>query len=339
MLCPGVTPGGGQTKFLLLSLALTGLHRQSLRQELQETMHHTSQPHTRVFALSDIHVDYQANMAWIQALSSVEYTNDALILAGDVSDDLHKLQTALTALCAKFAQVFFVPGNHELWVRRKECPDSMAKFWRILELCAALGVRTRPAPVGAAAGHTGVWVVPLFAWYVQPEEGQDSLFAPKEGEDPTLEMWADNYFTTWPPLAPSTTVAEAFLRLNEAHLHRPYDAPVISFSHFVPRPELIYRTTHDSPTASRALHDPHPRFNFSRVAGSWGIEAQIRQLGSMIHVYGHQHRNRYRHIDGVLYISHCLGSPHERERGYIPDVGSTPKLIWDSAVARRPDGL
>jgi UDP-2,3-diacylglucosamine pyrophosphatase LpxH len=302
-------------------------------------MHHTSKQNTRVFTLSDLHVDYQENMAWIQALSSREYTNDTLILAGDVSHDLHKLQAALAALRARFAQVFFVPGNHELWIRQQECTDSMAKFWRVIELCTALGVQTSPGKIGAAGGKTGVWVVPLFAWYVQPEEGQDSLFVPKAGEDATLEMWADNYLTTWPGLGQGSTVAEAFLRLNEAHVHRPYDAPVISFSHFVPRTELIYRTTQESTAAGRALRDPHPRFNFSRVAGCTGIEAQIRQLGSMIHVYGHQHRNRHRHIDGVLYISHCLGYPAERARGLVHDIGNTPKLIWDSAETNGHDGL
>jgi predicted phosphodiesterase len=302
-------------------------------------MHHTSKPRTRVFALSDLHVDYQENMAWIQALSPGEYRNDALILAGDVSHDLHKLQAALAALRARFAQVFFVPGNHELWVRQQECTDSMAKFWRVLELCTALGVRTSPGKVGTAGGHMGVWVVPLFAWYVQPEEGSDSLFVPIAGEDATLEMWADNYLTTWPPFGQGCTVAEAFLRLNETHVHRPYDAPVISFSHFVPRTELIYRTAPESAAAGRALRDPHPRFNFSRIAGSKGLEAQIRQLGSMMHVYGHQHRNRHRHIDGVLYISHCLGYPAERVRGLVPDIGNTPKLIWDSAKANGHDGL
>jgi predicted phosphodiesterase len=321
-------------------ITLAGLRRQSLmRESCQHTMQSTSKPGTRIFALSDLHVDYQDNMAWVQALSSTEYTHDTLILAGDVSDDLHKLQAALAALRTKFAEVFFVPGNHELWIRRKECTDSMTKFWRVLELCAALGVRTSPAKVGTARGHTGVWVVPLFAWYVQPEEGRGSLFVPKEGEDATLEMWADNYFTTWPLLGQGGTVAEAFLRLNDARLHRPYDAPVISFSHFLPRIELMYRTAQESTAAGMALRDPHPRFNFSRVAGCVGLEAQIRQLGSMIHVYGHQHRNRHRRIEGVLYISHCLGYPAERARGYVHDIGSTPKLIWDSAEASGHDGL
>src|SRR5262252_1804106 len=99
------------------------------------------EPSMRVFALSDIHVDYPANMSWLQALSATDYTDDALILAGDVSDNLDKLQAALVSVRAKFAQIFFVPGNHELWVRRGECADSMAKFWRILALCAELGIR------------------------------------------------------------------------------------------------------------------------------------------------------------------------------------------------------
>jgi predicted phosphodiesterase len=284
----------------------------------------------RVFALADVHVDYPDNMLWLQALSPIAYRADTLILAGDVSDDLNKLQTALACVCTKFAHVFFVPGNHDLWIRHGECPDSLAKFWQILALCTALGVKTSPAKVGATTRDQGVWIVPLFSWYVKPEEGSGSLFVRKAGEDPTLEMWADNYFTTWPPLQAGLTIAEAFLRLNERHLHQ-YDAPVISCSHFLPRTELMFRIQGEGATGS-AVTDAHPRFNFSRVAGCMRLEEQIRRLGSVVHVYGHQHRNRHRLIDGVLYISHCLGYPYEREQGYIGEGEKGPKLIWT------PDG-
>ena len=40
----------------------------------------------RVFALSDIHIDYNANAKWIESLSVAEYKDDVLILAGDVTD-------------------------------------------------------------------------------------------------------------------------------------------------------------------------------------------------------------------------------------------------------------
>ncbi len=293
----------------------------------------------RVFALSDIHVDLRHNKAWLQALSAVDYTDATLILAGDVCDNLATLQEALACLKEKFAQVFFVPGNHELWVRQDEYPDSIAKFWQVLRLCDRLGVHTRPAKVGATRHGPGVWIVPLFSWYVQPEEGHGSLFVPKAGEDPSLQMWSDKYFTRWPVLTAGTKVADYFLSINEEHVAATYDAPVISFSHFVPRTDLIFSTPEERNRAAMRLEDPHPRFNFSRVAGCVGIEEQIRRLGSTLHVYGHQHRNRDRLIDGVRYVSHCLGYPRERHQNYLRGPAHGPALIWDTqANAREEDG-
>lgn len=52
-------------------------------------------------------------MAWIEALSTTAYVRDVLLLAGDVSDDLAVLERTLALLTARFAHVFFVPGNHE----------------------------------------------------------------------------------------------------------------------------------------------------------------------------------------------------------------------------------
>jgi predicted phosphodiesterase len=281
----------------------------------------------RIFALSDVHVDYPANRAWLEALPGADHAGDALLLAGDVSDNLSRLRATLALLRSRFAAVFFVPGNHDLWVRRRECDDSMAKFRLVLELCEEMGVHTSPARLGPA-GARGVWVVPLFSWYVEPGEGDGSLFVPKEGEDASLEMWADRYFARWPGSGPAVGVADAFLRMNEAHVRRSYDAPVISFSHFVPRAELMARTAEERAAGARALPDRNPRFNFSRVAGCAGLDAQVRELRAAVHVYGHQHRNRERRIDGVLYVSHCLGYPSERESGHVGDVGNGPKLIW-----------
>ena len=282
-----------------------------------------------VFALSDLHVDYQPNMSYLQQLSEIDYTDDTLILAGDVSDNLDRLKIVLTYLRTKFARIFFVPGNHELWVRRKECVDPIAKFWRILELCASLGVETSPAKVGGSDNTDSVWIVPLFSWYVKPEEGACSLFVPKAGEDPTLEMWSDDRFTRWPPMENGDTAAHYFLHMNRKHIQQNYDVPVISFSHFLPRTDLIFSTEHEKKAAGIQGKDLHPTFNFSRVAGCTCLEEHVRQLGSTIHVYGHQHRNRHRLVDGVLYISHCLGYTHERKPG-TPGVEDAPKLIWDT---------
>lgn len=289
----------------------------------------------RVFALSDIHVDYQDNMAWIENLSRHDYQNDALILAGDVSHVRDKLQKALTTLRERFAMVFYVPGNHELWLQQHEDEhdDSLAKFHSILALCQALDVDTVPRYLD---GKSAVWLAPLFSWYSKPEHGEDSLYVTKPGEDKRLIGWSDNYLIRWPDAVIENNPADYFLGLNRTVMVQNYQAPVISFSHFLPRTDLMFSRPEE--LAGHKPQDRHPRFNFSRVAGTSRLDQQIRQLGSVIHVYGHQHRNRYRLSEGVLYVSCCLGYARERKHGSIRYLDQLPRLIWDTeTVSGNPD--
>lgn len=277
----------------------------------------------RIFAISDVHADYPQNMTLVQGLSAADHRRDTLLVAGDVTDDLARLAGVLRAFRERFAHVFFVPGNHELWVRRGESGDSVDKFEKVMRLCADLGVGTSPTRVASGPEDTGAWVVPLFSWYVKPAQGAESLYVPRDGDDPTLSMWADEVLTRWPE---RLAVADYFLDMNEPHLGREYDAPVLSFSHFLPRREVMFRSpAAPPPRAGRAI-----RFNFSRVAGSTRIDHQLRALGSLLHVYGHQHRNRDRVIDGVRYVSNCLGYPPERARGEIGEPCGSLKLVWDT---------
>ncbi|MEM8501484.1 MAG: metallophosphoesterase family protein, partial [Pseudomonadota bacterium] len=94
---------------------------------------------TRILAISDLHVDFRDNMEHMLSLSDSNYRDDCLIVAGDACDDLAKLEQLLRSLTAKFSVVTFVPGNHELWVRRKSFADSLEKFSSILELCDQIG--------------------------------------------------------------------------------------------------------------------------------------------------------------------------------------------------------
>ncbi|MFQ5740139.1 MAG: metallophosphoesterase [Acidobacteriota bacterium] len=275
---------------------------------------------SRIHVLSDLHVDFAENRHCLNRLSSSDFRNDILLLAGDISDDLEQVRSTLGALRDRFAQVFFVPGNHELWVRRKECANSVEKFRKVLEVCDSLGVRTRPQRAGQERDGHRPWIVPLFSWYMQPEEGSDSLFVAKSGEDPSLSMWADNYYTRWSSLDKNGTVADYFLEMNESRIERDYEPPVITMSHFLPRRELMFSSPKER-QAIGAVRDRHPSFNFSRVAGSKGLDRQIRQVGATLHIYGHQHRNRWRKIDRVAYLSHCLGTPGERARGELPEAG------------------
>ena len=65
---------------------------------------------SRIFAISDIHVDIPENLRLVNSWSDADFKNDVLILAGDVTDNLSLLKTVLTSLNQKFSKVCYVPG-------------------------------------------------------------------------------------------------------------------------------------------------------------------------------------------------------------------------------------
>lgn len=281
----------------------------------------------KVYTLSDLHVDYQENLDYLLSLDAKDYHDSTFIVSGDATDNLPVLRRLLKHFSQTFANVFFVPGNHELWIRKNSHKHSLAKFDDILSICSELGVHTTPKKVGQGDG--AVWIVPLFSWYTKADGGNDTLFRSKPGDDQTEALWVDNRCCDWSSLPPNTRVVDYFLNLNQPHIEREYDAPVISFSHFLPLQELIFPLGYPGNLPKNWV-DPMPQFNFTRVAGTTLLDEQIHKLGSTIHVYGHQHRNRHRTINGVTYISHCLGYPRERQRStWHGEAG--PKLIWHDA--------
>src|SRR6266849_3042803 len=93
----------------------------------------------RIYAVSDLHTDYKTNRLLLERLSSSAYSHDALLVAGDIADRLEIIEEALGHLCAKFSQLFYMPGNHELWVRSVEY-DSLEKLEKVMEICDRLGL-------------------------------------------------------------------------------------------------------------------------------------------------------------------------------------------------------
>ena len=96
----------------------------------------------RIFAISDLHMDSPETLQYMLSLSNQDYLDDTLIIAGDVSDSLGRLEQVLVSLQQKFRQLAYVPGNHELWVRDDGAVDSLEKFNAIVALYQRL------SPVG-----------------------------------------------------------------------------------------------------------------------------------------------------------------------------------------------
>ena len=269
----------------------------------------------RIFAISDIHVDFQENQKWIDAVSEFDYTDDILLLAGDVCHNLVRLKETLLQLRSIFNRLFFVPGNHDLWIRGEPFQNSLEKFDDIIGFCKKNDISIYPETIHHVS------IVPLFSWYTSPDDGEDSLYWPKPGEDESNRMWSDNLFVKWPNSKFPKSASQYFFKLNNKVLENNYSDIVITISHFIPRKEMMFSEYPPILNPERIKkYDRSPEFNFSRVAGSALIEKQIRQVGSSLHVYGHQHINRDREIDGVRYVAHCLGYPNERKRGVIKGI-------------------
>ena len=102
----------------------------------------------------------------------------------------------------------------------------------------------------------------------------------------------------WPAGYGPERVAGHFLAMNPEN--PPQSARrVVTFSHFLPRIDLI------------PFYVPRAMRSLDAVMGSTGIERQLRRLGSVMHVYGHSHINRWVTIDGVTYVNNAFGYPQE----------------------------
>jgi predicted phosphodiesterase len=238
----------------------------------------------RVFALSDIHIDYDVNARWVANLSAADYKEDVLILAGDVSDTLRLLDWCLGALARRFKIVLFVPGNHDLWViRDAREKNSLQKFDEVRAVVESCGASMQ------AFRERGLSIIPLLTWY-------DYSFGEKTEE--LSSIWMDYRACRWPGGLTEKDIAAHFAAYNEKQV-TPDGGEVITYSHFLPRIDVMPGFI---PGSCRLLYP---------ILGSAHLDRQLRALNSKIHVYGHSHVNRQVTIDGVSYINNAFGYPGE----------------------------
>lgn len=247
-------------------------------------MAHADAMAARVFAVSDIHVDYDVNFQWVRRLSRADYRDDILILAGDVTHKLAELASCLNELATRFLKVLFVPGNHDVWVLG-EAPErtSLQKFADVMAVVERNGASMQPYRRG------DVLIAPLLGWY-------DYSFGEPSAD--LRDMWMDFHACRWPADFGPGEAARYFMDRNQ-RISAHGASRIITFSHFMPRIDLLPAQV----SSRHRLLDP--------VLGSTRLDQQLRQLGSSMHVYGHSHINRRISIDGVTYINNAFGYPGE----------------------------
>jgi len=121
----------------------------------------------RLLAVSDLHVGHPRNREVVAGLAPGR-PGDWLIVAGDVGEDMAGIEWALQLLSARFAQVIWVPGNHELWTRGKDRVPlrGQARYDYLVGLCRGLRIATPEDPFPVWDGPGGpATVAPLFLLY------------------------------------------------------------------------------------------------------------------------------------------------------------------------------
>lgn len=241
----------------------------------------------KVFAISDIHVDYEENFRWFNNLSRFDYKNALLILAGDVTDLIPLFEKTLKCLRERFLEVLFIPGNHDLWVQRSHVKHSIEKLDLIKNITYNCGILMQPFYCSTVS------IIPLYSWY-------DYSF--EQPSQDTLKTWMDYVACKWPDNYDDNIITQHFISMNE-HItnNNNTDHFVITFSHFLPRIDIM------------PLCIPYEQRSLYAVLGTTLLEKQIRKLGSKIHVYGHSHVNNQVVKNNTLYINNAFGYPYETQ--------------------------
>lgn len=138
----------------------------------------------RLLGLSDLHVNHSRNRESLATIPA--HPDDWLILGGDLGERNEQLQWVFETLGPKFAQLIWVPGNHELWTPPSEGAAGLRGEHRYLDqvrLCRAFGVLTPEDPYVAWPGDPTVTICPLFLLY-------DYSFAPPGQTPADAVAWA-----------------------------------------------------------------------------------------------------------------------------------------------------
>ena len=268
---------------------------------------------------------------------------------------MNKIERVFKHVSNVYDIVCYVPGNHELWKRgsikssTKECINSIEKLYEVME-CASSFPKIRIGPIRISfteQQQNGLCIFPLYSWYHSGFDTEPDLIHPTylnaEKEFPFVSKWGDFNMCSWPEKLinqkefstvkieeDNTTLAEAFGNLNEPFLKDKnivqVNDTVISFSHFVPRLELL--------PEKRFLLEPL----LSRVVGSNVLESQIRRLQPSLHLFGHTHIPIDLELDGIRYLQYPLGYSREAEMQCKLIVQNGPLLVYDSLKGISCDG-
>lgn len=257
-----------------------------------------------LWAVSDLHVAARGNRELVDALVRPRDPGDWLIVAGDVAERTATVLGVLSDLRDRFAQVIWVPGNHELFSRSTDTRHGRERYADLVRGCRDLGVLTPEDPWPVFAGRT---IVPMFTLY------DYSWRSPGTTTEEALSAAEGNgvMFTDQVAIAPYVDVpvwCRERLSATVRRLSR-VTGPTVLVNHW----PLVREVTDRLALPEIAL------WSGTRHTEDWPTRFHAETV-----VYGHLHIPLVREIDGVVHAEVSLGYPREHDR---------------SLAARRADGL
>ncbi|MDG4766025.1 metallophosphoesterase [Solwaraspora sp. WMMD406] len=262
-----------------------------------------------MWGISDLHIAYAENRQIVADLRAPS-PQDWLIVAGDVAETIANVEWALGLLRERFAEVIWVPGNHELWTTAHDPVRlrGVERYAHLVERCRALGVRTPEDPYLVWTGGGGpATVAPLFTLYdysfLPPgtrDKAEGLAYAQGTGIVCTDEMMLhpDPYPSReqwcWQRLA----FTEQRLAETDPQL------PTVLINHY------------------SLVRDPMNVLRYPEFAMWCGTDRTAdwhRRFRATVMVYGHLHIPRTTYYDGVRFEEVSVGYPREwRHRSAPP---------------------
>lgn len=260
-------------------------------------------PPARLWAISDIHLSYKANRQALEQL--IARPNDDLILCGDVGESAEHCQMAFSKLKECFKQVWWVPGNHELFTLPSQKDEGLrgeAKYMECVEVARRHGVLTPEDDYVLWEGQGGpVLIAPIFTLY-------DYSFRPDHVKLEDALEWAreknieatDEHLLHPDPHTSRIAWCHALLEKTEAKLAAAIakhpGTKLVIVNHWPLREDLVRL-----PTIPR----------FSLWCGTKQTEDWHNRYNAKVVISGHLHIRRTDWIDDTRFEEVSLGYPRQ----------------------------
>lgn len=263
-----------------------------------------------VWAVADLHAAVRANRQRVAEIVP-RHPEDWLLVAGDVAEQFELISAILSELRGRFAQLIWVPGNHELFCRSAETHVGRAKYDALVQMCREIDVIT-PEDSFPVFGDTTI--VPLFTLYdysfrpsgMTVEAALDAAARKNVmmTDEIAIAPFADIRAWCWDRLAYSIT------RLSRV------SGPTVLVNHW----PLV-----QEPTLEMALPE------IALWCGTRHTRHWPRRYNAKAVVYGHLHMPGEYELDGIVHHEVSLGYPREWAR-------HDEQRVWPCPILELVDG-